>query len=103
MPAQVSSAATGASGQAKPSAGGKAKGSFLTEFHKLPEGRLKSRPSGLQIATVRQGSGLPLGKGMTVSVRYTGWLEGGTEPARPGRRDCRSGCRRLVRRRRPRC
>lgn len=65
-------------GEAGAAAGAGPRG-FLESFHKLPDARFKHTPSGLAIATLSDGSGTPAGKGASVKVRYTGWLEDGTK------------------------
>lgn len=78
MPAPISSATAGAAGRPQAKAGGAAKSEFFTEFNRFPETRFTKRPSGVQIATIREGKGTPLRDGMTVTVHYTGWLTNGT-------------------------
>ena len=53
------------------------KQSFLEEFTVLPEGRFRTTPSGLMVATVKEGSGTAAANGMKLKVKYTGWLESG--------------------------
>ncbi|HUJ76034.1 MAG TPA: FKBP-type peptidyl-prolyl cis-trans isomerase [bacterium] len=58
-------------------AGGKS--GFLDTFHKLPDARFRTTASGLKLAVMAEGQGQPpAAKGMTVKVRYSGWLEDGT-------------------------
>lgn len=60
----------------EPRKGGNA---FLDTFRMLPEDRYRTTDSGLKIATLKEGEGQAAGKGNTVSVRYTGWLQDGTQ------------------------
>lgn len=50
---------------------------FLKEFAVLPEGRFRTTPSGLKVATLKEGSGRVAANGMKIKVKYTGWLENG--------------------------
>ena len=50
---------------------------FLEVFTVLPEGRFRTTPSGLRVASLKEGSGAMAANGMKIKVRYTGWLESG--------------------------
>ena len=52
--------------------------SQLEVFRRLPDSSFRTSPTGLKIATLKEGQGTPLSKGMKVKVQYTGWLEDGT-------------------------
>lgn len=77
MPAKVNG--NGANPALKPE--GKApklgKNAFFEEFTVLPEGRFRTTPSGLKVASLKEGSGNAAAKGMKLKVKYTGWLDSG--------------------------
>ena len=50
---------------------------FLEVFTVLPESRFRTTPSGLKVATLKEGSGKVAANGMKIKVKYTGWLESG--------------------------
>ena len=52
---------------------------FFEVFRKLPEANLRKSNTGLQVGTLKAGSGTAAAAGMKVRVQYTGWLEDGTK------------------------
>ena len=53
------------------------KNDFLTDFKIVPKSKYKVHRNGLKVAVLKEGSGIPLAKGMRLKVNYTGWLETG--------------------------
>jgi FKBP-type peptidyl-prolyl cis-trans isomerase len=61
----------------KPGAPHAGRRDFLESFQKLPEQSYRESPNGLKVAMLSEGTGTPLAKGMSVTVRYTGWTADG--------------------------
>jgi peptidylprolyl isomerase len=79
MAMQVNGAGAEKAAPPKPSTNGAAKSDFLKDFQQLPESRFRTTEDGLKIAVISEGSGKPIGSGMTLSVNYTGWTMDGTK------------------------
>lgn len=68
---------TRAQPQQEAEAGRAGGGDFFRAFRVLPQSRFRETESGLKVATVREGEGTPLAKGLRLKVHYSGWLENG--------------------------
>jgi peptidylprolyl isomerase len=62
---------------AGPPNGGSGLKGFLDAFHMLDGDSYRKGPDGLKIAQVTEGSGTSAAKGMSLTVRYTGWTVDG--------------------------
>ena len=77
MPAKVNGNGANPALKSEAKAPNVGKKGFFEEFTVLPEGRFRTTPSGLKVASLKEGSGPVAANGMKLKVKYTGWLESG--------------------------